>query len=94
MPSAATTSVAPGMSEHILIVYSILGRILKNLASVVLPCLEARRTEQRTPRIVSSHCSRVWPQACAQLVQVRFAQAQTDGIGFVEILRGVGIGDS
>ena len=81
------------MSEQILIGYSSLGRILKNLASVVLPRSEARRTEQRTPRIVPSHYSLVWPQACTQLVQVRLAQAQTDGIGFVEILRGVGVGD-
>ena len=81
------------MSEQILIGYLSLGRILKILASVVLPRSEARRIEQRTPRIVPSHCSLVWPQACTQLVQVRLAQAQTDGIGFVEILRGVGVGD-
>lgn len=81
------------MNEQILIGYLSLGRILKNLASVALPRSETRRTEQRTPRIVPSHCSLVWPQACTQLVQVRLAQAQTDGIGFVEILRGVGVGD-
>lgn len=58
-PRAATTSVAPGMSEQILIVVVRLRR----------------------------------PQASAHIFESRFLQARADGIGLMEVLLGVRIGD-